>query len=405
MPFPFALPTTASFAFSDSFSSDTHPSLPLTASTYRNIARSTLKSHKRLSPSSQASNLANVLSSVSNYLPYLLALDAGISHQTVSGEEISTVLTSTPSFSWRPTLSDPSIPGREVPRVKLQSLEYEVYFILTTLAYTNALLSRVSLQPLYSTAAASPTPEQRTAAIQTATKYLLTAASIHSYLSTRSEQISRPPPCTDITTPIFRALTALALGEATLLAVLKDDPYPAAVAQDRNSNDNEWMIRAPSIPKVRAHLFARLCLAAAEHAAKAVALLSTGGSSKGKGKVDEGLVKYCEDLKRTGRGKACRFFGIDAELGGQTGEAIAWCQAGMIELGLRAPAAVTEQKKGLGFTRLKKEWTEKREDKKVEKGRAWGMDAGKAEEGRVLEMLEKKWNKENDTVKSSFSKC
>ena len=157
---------------------------------------------------------------------------------------------------------------------------------------------------------------------------------------------------------------------------------------------------------MRAHLFARLCLAASEHAANAHSLLST---HSGRGKIDGELLKYVEDLRRTGRGKACRFFGIDAEIGGQTGTGIAWLQAGLHELGLSAK----EEKKGLGLGRFKTEWKEKREDKRVEKGAAWGSDAGRAEEGRVLEMLGVKWNKMNDTVPSppsllhiaSLTKC
>jgi hypothetical protein len=53
---------------------------------------------------------------------------------------------------------------------------------------------------------------------------------------------------------------------------------------------------------------------------------------------------------------------------------------------------------GVGLGRLKKEWSEKREDKKVERGVNWGTDAGKLEETRVIEMLEAKWTKQNDTV-------
>ena len=393
MPFPITLPTTSSFSFSTYFKSDSHPSLPLTASTYRGVLQDTLKKHKRLPPSEQSSHLSTVLLSLNNYIPYVLAVDAGLGSQPVAGEELDVILKSTPTVEWRPTLSETSIPGREATRLKIQSLEFEIYFVLSTLAYTYTLLSRVSLHPLYSSAIASPTPEQRTAAINTAMKHLISAASIHDYLSTRSDHVSADPPCIDITKPTFKALTSLAMAEATLLAVLKDDPYPAAVAQDRNKNDKEWMIKAPEIPKVRAHLFARLCLAATEHAANAVSLLKT---NSGKAKIDAELVKYVEDLRRMGRGKACRFFGIDAELGGQTGTGIAWLQAGMHELGISSKEE--SGKKGLGLGRLKKEWTEKREDKKIEKGAAWGSDAGKMEEARVLEMLEKKWVKMNDTV-------
>jgi len=398
MPFPFNLPTTSSFSFSNYFGSDPHPSLPLSASTYRGVLRDALKKHKRLPPSEQSPHLSTVLLALNNYIPYLFAVDSGLGSQTVAGEELDVVLKSTPTLEWRPTLSDSSIPGREKGRLKIQSLEYEIYFVLSSLAYTYTLLSRSSLHPLYSSATSSPTTEARTLAIQTATKHLLSAASIHSYLSNRSDSVSSPPPCIDITKSTFSALSSLALAEATLLAVLKDDPYPAAVAQDRNKNDKEWMIKAPDIPKVRAHLFARLCLAAAEHASNALSLLNAS-AGKGVGKIDGALLSYVEDLRRSGRGKACRFFGIDAELGGKTGEGIAWLRAGMHELGFNGQE---EGKKGLSFGRLKKGWEEKREEKRLEKGSHWGADAGRAEEQRVLEMLEKKWGKMNDTVGSIF---
>lgn len=393
MPFPFTLPTTSSFSFSAYFNSESHPSLPLSASTYRGVLRDALKKHKRLPPSDQAPHLASVLLSLNNYIPYLLAIDEGLS----SKDSPNVVLKSTPSLEWRPTLSDGKIPGRESTRLKISSLEYEVYFVLSSLAYTYTLLSRVSLYPLYTSTTASPSPEQRTLAITTATKHLLQAASIHDYLATRSDQIATTPPCVDITKSTFKALSSLAMAEATLLAVLKDDPYPAAIAQDRNKNDKEWMIKAPEIPKVRAHLFARLCLAVGEHAGNALSLLNA--ASKGEGKIDSVLLRYVEDLRRTGRGKACRFFAIDSELGGQTGTALAWLQAGMNELGL---ASSEEARKGLSFGKFKKGWEEKREEKRVEKGSQWGADAGRMEEARVLEMLEKKWAKMNDTINTQI---
>ncbi|APA13834.1 hypothetical protein SS1G_13930 [Sclerotinia sclerotiorum 1980 UF-70] len=397
MPFPFELPTTSSFSFSTYFTSDSHPSLPLAASTYRGVLRNALKRHKRLTPSQQSSNLSSILQALNNYIPYLLALDSGISSQSQSGaEHIDIILTSTPTLEWRPTLSDHPIPGREIPRIKIQSLEYEIYFVLSTLAYTHVLLSRSSLHPLYSSATASPSSDQRTSCIKAATEQLLSAGSIHNYLFARSTTLTSPPPCPDISNPVFRALSSLTLAESNLLAVLKDDPYPAAVQQDRNKNDKEWMIKAPEMPKVRAHLFARLCLAAAEHAGNALAMLGGMGNG-GKEKVDAELLKYVEDLRRVGRGKACRFFGVDAELGGKTGDGIGWLRAGLSELGI-AVGDDGKKSSGIGFGRFKKEWTEKREDRRVEKGKDWGSDAGKAEEARVLEMLEKKWVKMNDTI-------
>jgi hypothetical protein len=392
MPYPFVLPTTSAFSFSKYFSSDSHPSLPLSASTYRGVLRDNLKRHKRLPRSEHSANLGNIILSLNNYIPYLLALDAGLGNQPVAGEELDVVLKSTPTLEWRPTISDKVIPGREGTRLKIKSLEYEIYFVLSTYAYGQTLLARASLHALYSSVSASPSTEQRTLAITTATKHLMSAASVHDYLSTRSDSVPSESPCVDITKSAFRALASLAMAEATLLAVLKDDPYPAVVAQDRNMNDKEWMIRAPDIPQVRAHLFARLCLATAEHASNAYSLLN------GSGKVDTDLLKYISDLRKTGRGKACRFFAIDAELGGQTGNGIAWLEAGLHELGYSSNSTDSGSKKGFGFGKFKKEWSEKKENKKVEKGAAWGSDAGRAEESRVIEMLSKKWNKMNDTV-------
>ncbi|CZT40892.1 related to PalC protein [Rhynchosporium secalis] len=394
MPYPLILPTTSSFSFSTYFESSSHPSLPLTASTYRGVLRDTLKKHKRLSPSEQTPHLSSVLLALNNYIPYLLAIDNGLGSHIVAGEEVDVVLKTTPSLEWRPTLSENLVPGQETARIKIKSLEYEIYFVLQTLGYAYTLLSRSSLRLLYSSAIASPSAEQRTLAITTATKHLLAAASVHDYIPHRSDQISSTPPCVDISQSTASALKSLALAEATLLAVLKDDPYPAIVAQNRNQNDRDWMIMAPEIPKLRVHLFARLCLAASEHAANASSLLQSS-LTRGRSKIDTNLVKYVEDLRCTGRGKACRFFGIDAEMVGKTGDAIAWLTAGMNELGL---ASKDEGKKGLSFGRMKKGWDEKREDKRVEKEALWGSDAGRAEEGRVVESLQKKWNKMNDTI-------
>lgn len=394
MPFPFVLPTTSAFSFSSSFSCDSHPSLPLSASTYRGVVRDALKKHKRLPPPSQTSNLRTVISSLEQYLPYLLAIDAGLSNQLVGGEAVSTILETTPSISWRPTLSGDIVPGRERPRVKIMSLEHEIYFTLSTLGFAHVLMARATLQPLYSTTTEFQGTQERTTAMTTGTKYLLESASIYNYIAARSEQVGSNPPCADISPATLRALASLCHAEATLLAVLKDDPYLAAVAQDRNKNDKEWMFKAPDIPKVRAHLYARLCLAASEHAAKAAALCQSAKS--GSTGISPGFLRYLEDLRRTSRAKACRFFGIDAELGGEAAEGIAWARAGLHELGVE----VKDEKKGLGFSRAIKGLSEKREDRRVDKEAAWGADAGKSEETRVLEMLHAKWNKINDTVRT-----
>ncbi|KAI0996735.1 pH-response regulator protein [Podosphaera aphanis] len=392
MPFPFTLPTTSSFSFSEFFSSDSHPSLPLATSTSRGVLRDTLKKHKHLTPVEQASHLSSVFLGLTNYIPYLIAIDRGLGSQLCAGKSIDVVLKSALDLQWRPTLSHNPVPGRDVTRIQINSLEYEIYFTLSSLAYTYTLLSRVALNPLYSQSKALPSAEERTHAITTATKHLLAAGSIHEYLSTRSEQLSTPAPCIDLSQSSFKALASLALAEATLLAVLKDDPYPTAVAQDRNRADKEWMIKAPEIPKVRAHLFARLCLAAAEHATNTLSLLKIN-SPKSQRNIDTNLLNYVKKLKRCSQGKACRFFGIDAELGGEMGKAIAWLQAGIHQLGLTPKDYPIEC---LG--KIKKVWDEKREENKVESGTDWGNDAGIIEEGRVLEMLKKKWSKANDMI-------
>ncbi|KAK3695102.1 hypothetical protein B0T22DRAFT_373070 [Podospora appendiculata] len=401
MPYPYTLPTTSAFSFSPSLVCDSHPSLPLHTSTRRGVVRDTLKAHKRLAPSAQSPHLWTVASSLQAYLPYLFAIDAGLGHRAVRGDEIHVILQTAPALAWRPTLSSGAgpIPGKDPPRVKVHSLEYEVFFALAALASAHTLQARAALHPLYLTTTAPVGTQQRQTAIAAATKHLLDAASILDYAAARAGSLVASPPCPDISPAALHAQSALALAEATLLAVLKDDPYPAVVAQDRNANDTEWMYKAPTIPKVRAHLFARLCLAASEHAAHAHSLCAAGAAG---GRINDAFVKYLDDLRRTSRARACRFFGIDSELGGQTGTAIAWLWAGLHELGVQRKDETSSKKSsgggGGGFGRLKKEWTEKREDRKVERELNWGADAGRIDEIRVIEMLEAKWTKQNDTM-------
>jgi hypothetical protein len=350
--------------------------------------RDVLKRHKRIPPSSQASNLSTVLSALNDYIPYLFALDAGLSGAACAGEEIDVVLVKELEVEWRSTLGT-SIPGREPARVKLKSLESELCFVLSTLAYVYSLQARAQLHTLYN--ATLPSPEQRATAIGAAMKLFLDANSVHTYLVNRAGQWHSPPAAIDISAAVMGALTELTVAEATLITVLKDDPYPAVVIEDRNKDSKDWMFRGVEIPKVRAHLFARLCLASSEHAAKAQAML--GRSSK----VSDDLIKYVDDLRRTAKGKACRFLACDSEAGGKTGEGIAWLRGAKKELGF-ASLGPDQEKKSFGFSKLKKEFQEKKEDRKIEKGDGWGTDAGKFEEGRIVDMLLKKWEKQNDTV-------
>jgi hypothetical protein len=358
MPFPFVLPTTSAFSFTQAFVCESHPSLPLTASTYRGVVRDTLKKHKRLPPASQTSSLASVASSLNDYIPYLLAIDAGVNdNQLIAGNTIKVVVQSQPHIEWRPTLSDEPVPGRERPRVRLTSLDHEICFVFSTLGFYHVLMARSALQPLHVTGANFMGGQERAAATTTAIRALLDAASVWEYLGSRAEHGVTSIPCIDVAPAMIKSLAELAHAEATLLAVLKDDPYPAA-----------------------------------EHAAKAASLCQSASATSTK--VHSSYFKYVDDLRRTSRAKACRLFGIAAEMEGQTAEGIGWLNAGLQELGVQ----VKDSKKSLGFSRFRKELAEKKEDRRVEKEAAWGSDAGKAEEIRVIEMLSEKWNKINDTA-------
>ncbi len=405
MPYPFALPTTSHLTFQTQLTSSTHPSLPATVTSARNNLRAALKTHKRLPSAQQSANLPHILTILSEYTPYLLTLDAGLSGKPVSGEDIDITLLKEVEVEWRPTLLSSPLPGREPPRVKGKCLDYEIYNVLHTLSVVHALLARSSLLKLYmpsSPTSITSTPEARTSLIQDATKHLLTTHSIHVHLMHLMHTSADGPPsfpkeAVDIQSSTQACLAELSLAEATLLFVLKDDAYPALLQQSRDKNDREWMIKAPEIPRVRAHLFARLCLGAAEHAGKAAAAGRAGVAEVGGRGLVKDLVGYCEDLGRVSRAKASRFLGIDAEASGKTGEGIAWLRAGMAELGMDVQKDGGEK---MSFGKLKSSWAAKREDRKIEKGKTeeWGADAGKTEEGRVLEWLERKWTKQNDTM-------
>lgn len=408
MPFPFTLSTTSHLSFQKDFTSSTHPSLSFTATSQRDLLRASLKTHKRLSATDQSSNISEILSALTSYLKYISTIDLALSGKTVSDEDIDIALTREIEVEWRPTLSSTSIPGREADRVRGQGLDYEFYFVHQTYAVVQNLLARQALLGLY--ASALPTSEQRLALIQTATRHLKTACSIHTFLVARANSGDGPPElppvAVDVSLTIQSALQRLAQAEFNLISAFKDDPYPAILVQARNEQDREWMIKAPEIPKTRAQVLTRLCIGAAEHAAGANATL------KAEKRVSKDLIEYVDDLRRTARARACRFQAIDADARGETGKAIAWINAGSNELGsvvsaagnssfgiaLRESSSKSGSKSG-GLSKLKASWNEQREDRRIGRGSSrWGSDAGKAEEARILQYLEKKLIKSNDTV-------
>lgn len=408
MPYPFTLPTTSFLSFPTHFESSTHPTLPYNATTSRAVVRSALKSHKRLPPAQRPSHLPALLNALRSYIPYLLALSAGLSCVPVAGEEVEITLFKEVEVEWRSTLSAVSIPGRETPRVPVRGLDAEIAFTLSTLARTHYLLARAQLRGLHDITVTSGAPalEQRTTAIAGAMQHLLSAHTIYAYLINLAPTIPAPVPA-DVAQTTLTALAALTLAEATLLAVLKDDPYPSVIAASRNAHDKDWMIAAPSIPKVRTHLFARLCQAAAEHANRGVGILATGAgaSSKGPARLADDLPRYLTDLRRTARAKACRFLGIDAEASGQTGTAITWLRGGAQELSSSSAmtssfndTASTTKSKSHTFSALKNAYTNRREDRRIAADTEWGADAGALDECRILDLLDRKWGKLNDTV-------
>ncbi|KAL4786252.1 hypothetical protein BJX76DRAFT_129818 [Aspergillus varians] len=429
MVYPFELPTTSHLSFQKVLSSRTHPSLPQSASTARHALRLTLKAHNRLPRGPQRdTHLTSVLSALNDYLPYLVALAQGLNGKPIDPttapaitqpEEIEVIQRVEFEPEWRTTLaaasSLPLKSSRPTPnRTRGSGIQYELAFALTTLGYVLSSLARCGVtRTLY--ASSTPSAEQRTAAIQTATKHLLQASTIHSLLSSSSyfttglEAAAAP----ELDPAAQAALSSLALAEATLLAALKDDAYVVACIQARNPNDKDWMVRAPEIPKVRAHLFSRLCIRAAEYAENAATGLGSVGVEGRRTGIDPDVVKYARVLGLVARARACRFFGVDAELAGKIGEGVAWLRAAKGALGLRSTGAKEEPvTKSRGLSKLKQGFRERREERRMEKGAGGerlekgelgpGDNAGREEEGRVLEMLETKWVRMNDTINTQL---
>ncbi|KAK6341112.1 hypothetical protein TWF696_008202 [Orbilia brochopaga] len=412
--FAFALPTTSPASLAASFISSSTPSLPGATTTRRAVFRDALKRYKRLSPGEQAAAVPAVLSAAEEYLPYLHTLDAYITSQdvTTTGSEFET--------EWRAVLSRRTGPA-EAPRVKRRGLDYEVCFATATLAYAHVLRARtllaIALQSPHSdsssststTASSSNTKDTNTSTaestINQATQHITTAASIFTYLHTRTTTSPRPTPSppADTTPAVYTALASLCLASATLLAVLKQDPYPSLVALTHDKNSTEWMYKAPTVPSgVKALLLARLCIYASEMASKAAAGVTAGaGAGAAQSTPREELRVYCDDLARTAKAKACRFLAVDAEAQGKgrLGEAIGWVVAGKEILGLTVESE-GKGKVGRGLEKLKKA----REKRKIEKGAAaaaegvLAADAGRMEEAMVLGELEKKWRRVNDSV-------
>lgn len=344
-----------------------------------------MKQHKRLTSQAQEQNLSSILAVVDEYLPYLLALDAGLSSALIHDEEIEVDLQKELETEWRcPLASNVTSVGNA--RVKGRGLDFELAFVLHIKACISTLQARIALQTLLSSNGDRKEAISK-AAIQ-AKDHFLNAESIHRYLSTAVIEGKFPVSAIDINLTTQNALSNLASAEATLMVILSQDPYPAAVLQSRDKDDTEWMYKARDIPKVRASLCGRLAVRAAEYADRALSLLSS--------KTDKTLLEYVHNLAVICRAKACRFFAIDAELGGKVGDAIAWLIAGKKYLGYKTTEA--DVTKVSSLSKLKMEWTHRREDKRASKVGEVILEGGKSDEFRALNLLEQEFQKTNDLV-------
>jgi hypothetical protein len=169
------------------------------------------------------------------------------------------------------------------------------------------------------------------------------------------------------------------------------------------------MIKAPDKPKARVAILQRLCIGAADKAAAAAIALksapdATTPDSTTKGaRIIKDLIDYADNLRAAARAKAMRFAAVDANASWENGKALAWVQAGLAELGLSSSnhtsTSSTAKNRAL-FSKLKTDFIEKREERRLAKGKpaTTAADGGVAEEARILEYLDAKFTKENDTV-------
>ncbi|KAL7275266.1 hypothetical protein RUND412_001794 [Rhizina undulata] len=411
MPYPFTLPTTSTLAFNTYYHSPVYSSLPLLTTTYHNSLRNALKHHKRQPASAQNANLPAILKELESYIPHLQTLSESIKSGDVLPKDEAPALES----EWRSILTETRF-GTEPPRVRRSGIEYEMFWTVSTLAYAYTLYGRSQMLEVLGPGGKDKSVESKQLLLNQAAGNLLQSAEIFSFIA-RNE----PPPTpvswpVELSLPVVSALKEMSLADATLLAVLKQDPYPSYLSltvqldgklkEKGRSTGKEWLYNPPEPPTgVRALLFARLCIAAADHAAKALGLLSTssssrrkilGAGSKGDGGLEEvsgDLLKYLDSLQKVATAKCCRFLAIDAEASGRVGEGISWIRLARESLGVEAaPSTPSDAPKN-----KLKQFRQQREEKDFDSSK-WGIDAGKNEETRVLEALEAKWRKLNDSV-------
>jgi len=352
MPFPFTLPTTSMVSFSQHYTSPAYPSLPLSCTTHRGILRDSLKGHKRLSPSAQGANIKHIINVTTEYISYLQflqeALKSGDASPIPTIPEIET--------EWRPTLSSSTRFGiTQSERRKGKGLEYEVFWAYSTLAYAHTIQARALLMEFLSPTTSFP-DSAASPLLPQATNHILTSGQIFQYLLTLTPPIAtagdeKNSIPVNICEPMLSSLSSISLASATLLAVLRTDPYPTYLAitgipGSKKNNDiyaKEYLYSPPLPPTgVKAMLYSRLCIAASEHAVRAQGVISDLIRA---GAINEEYVRYLEDLKRVAKARGCRFLGVDAEAQGRLGEGLGWIKLGKEFLGGTTPTTSSNDDK------------------------------------------------------------
>lgn len=473
MVFAFDLPTTSHLAFQSCLSSDTYPALLHRASASRHTLQLVLERYGRLTATEKPQCLPSVDDALNDYIPYLSTIARGLRSHSEKHEQqrehklnasgnadeefVEFVARADVEPEWCPTLTTRNgvdrfssfLSKHDARRLVLRGkgIEFEIAFVLMTKAFTLSLLSRKTyLDTFY--APRTPSPEQRTAAVQLASRHLLKACSIHLYLvsllsvanlcvvvvtkkpkSTPAKLPNSPQESTrvpDLDPSTQSALASLSMAEATCMAIAKDDPYLASSIQSRNKHDVEWMIRAPELPKVRSLIYARVSTRTAEHAQDALASIGAVDWGKTGYTTSEDLIGYLHTLRSVGQAKACRFLGIDAKMSDAIGNGIAWLRAGKAVLAvqkqpLQNGAEISmplndedyaKREKTRSISGLKSRWKERKEEKLEGKSTQsssqfphakslWADPLGenqRQEEITIVHTLEANWTKTNNTV-------
>ncbi|KAK9446957.1 uncharacterized protein V1518DRAFT_422563 [Limtongia smithiae] len=283
--FPFPLPTTGAFAFSQCIPSTEHYHLIAEADARRARLRDTLKRAKRR----DIQDMVEVVKAIDDYIPYLFTIKRGI-------EAGGLLLDSEIVTSWRMPLSKSHINMVETSRVSAPTIYYEV--CMTMLTYALALLALA--EEIYQVGQADEKWKQTTA-------HLLTAQSILIYLSTHPLQLSTPVPI-DLQPSTLSFVVYMISGSLHLLIIYKSLPSPSAVSKPPVSS-----------------LMSRVSIYALEKFTTAASLLPQALRN-------DALESWVKEAKAYSTAVAGRYMAIENESKQNVGVAIAQCAAALAAL-------------------------------------------------------------------------